>query len=405
MAGRASGPAAPGSGAVNIGIDATCWQLRRGFGRHTRCLLRALAGIDRHNHYTFITDVPAAVHEFPEGVEARVVATRVATTRAASATSHRSARDLLSMSRAMSQRHLDVVLFPTVYSYVPVMGKAKKLVIIHDVTSQTHPALSLGGRIPRALWRVKLWTALRQADVIITVSEFSRAGIVRELGIPAQRIEVIGEASDPIFRVIPGVRASPRLAALGIAGDARSIVFVGGFSPHKNLGMLVDTYARISRDERCADTRLILAGDHETDTFRSAYVELRHKVEALGLQHRVLFTGYLPDEDLVMLLNQATVLVLPSLQEGFGLPAIEAAACGCPVIATTASPLPDILGDACEYIDPRMPHSLRAALLRVLLSGDRRERMRRAGLQAARRHDWSRPARQLVDLMERVAGQ
>ena len=111
-------------------------------------------------------------------------------------------------------------------------------------------------------------------------------------------------------------------------------------------------------------------------------------------------TGFLPDSDLVALLNLATMLVLPSMTEGYGLPAVEAAACGCPVIATTESPLPELLGEGGLYIDPRQPAELLDALNRVLTSPDRQEYMRRAGLAAARRLTWPDAARDLVHLME-----
>jgi glycosyltransferase involved in cell wall biosynthesis len=119
---------------------------------------------------------------------------------------------------------------------------------------------------------------------------------------------------------------------------------------------------------------------------------------------RVIFTGYLPDEELVLLLNISTVLVLPSLMEGFGLPAMEAAACGCPVIATSASPLPTVLGDAGTYIDPTKPEELETALIQVLESESLRQRMREAGLRAARMLTWDAAARQMMALMQKVMG-
>jgi glycosyltransferase involved in cell wall biosynthesis len=113
----------------------------------------------------------------------------------------------------------------------------------------------------------------------------------------------------------------------------------------------------------------------------------------------VIVTGFLPDADLVALLNLATVLVLPSMSEGYGLPGVEAAACGCPVIATTESPLPGLLGEGGLYIDPRNPSELIDALNRVLTSPDRQDYMRRAGLRAAGRLTWTTAARDLLQLM------
>jgi glycosyltransferase involved in cell wall biosynthesis len=137
--------------------------------------------------------------------------------------------------------------------------------------------------------------------------------------------------------------------------------------------------------------------------FHSSFERINAHIHELGLSDRVIFTGYLTDEDLVMLLNLATVLVLPSLMEGFGLPAVEAAACGCPVIATTASPLPSLLGNGALYIDPTNQRELELALERVLTSGELRQRMRMAGLAAAKRLTWDAAADQLRAVFQRLA--
>jgi glycosyltransferase involved in cell wall biosynthesis len=146
-------------------------------------------------------------------------------------------------------------------------------------------------------------------------------------------------------------------------------------------------------------------GDHEEDAFVSCYQDVSRLVDSLGLRSRVTFTGYLPDDDLVVLLNEATVLVLPSLTEGFGLPAVEAAACGCPVIATSESPLPELLGEGGRYFDPRDAQALERLLAEVLQSEELRERMRQAGISAARTLSWQSAARRLADLIEDGAPQ
>jgi glycosyltransferase involved in cell wall biosynthesis len=190
----------------------------------------------------------------------------------------------------------------------------------------------------------------------------------------------------------------------GLSGTRRLVVHLGGFSPHKNLGMLAEVFAGLARRPEFADVDLVFAGDDANETFVTEIGRLRRQVADLGLEGRVVFTGFLPDEELVVLLNLATVLVLPSLNEGFGLPAMEAAACGCPVIATSVSPLPQILGNAARYVDPRQPRELARELSEVLSDPGTRRRMRAEGLLAAGRHDWRTPARQLAELLRRVPG-
>jgi glycosyltransferase involved in cell wall biosynthesis len=178
---------------------------------------------------------------------------------------------------------------------------------------------------------------------------------------------------------------------------------VGGFGPHKNLDALLTAFAALAPQPEFADVVLVMVGEYEKEVFHSSFEALNERVGRLGLQNRVIFTGFLSDGELVVLLNLATVLTLPSFMEGFGLPAIEAAACGCPVVATKASPLPGLLGDAALYIDPADVHDLERGLNQVLSSYELRQRMRRAGIAAARRLTWDAAASRLIEVLNQVA--
>ena len=145
-----------------------------------------------------------------------------------------------------------------------------------------------------------------------------------------------------------------------------------------------------------------MVGDTSGDAFHTYYGTIATQVAQLGLQERVVFTGYLSDEDVVVLLNLASVLVLPSLMEGFGLPAVEAAACGCPVIATNESPLAALLGDGAVSICPS-EHEIEQALELVLSSETMRWRMGEAGLAAAHSLTWDNAARQMMEVIEKAA--
>ncbi|MGH8064824.1 MAG: glycosyltransferase family 4 protein [Candidatus Entotheonellia bacterium] len=338
----------------------------------------------------------------PPGAEVRLVRSATPTALAASANGHRSLRDAWKMSRAMSDPLFDLLVFPTVYSYVPVFSRAKKLVIIHDIIAEMYPRLTLPSAGARLLWKVKVALGCWQADAVATVSEYSRQGIVKRLKLAPERVFIVGEASDPVFQVLADPQPTSRLSALGITANSRMVLYVGGFGPHKNLQALVLAFAKIAAQREFADVLLVMVGENQQEVFHSYFAHIKDQVARLGMTKRVVFTGYLPDEDLVVLLNLGTVLVLPSLMEGFGLPAIEAAACGCPVIATTASPLPVLLGDASLYIDPVNHPELVFALTRVLAAESLRQQMRKAGLAAARQLTWDAAARQMVNLIRMV---
>jgi glycosyltransferase involved in cell wall biosynthesis len=384
---------------MNTAVDATCWQNQRGYGRHARALLNALTRLDQDNRYTFFMDAAPQAGSIPAGVDLRLIAASSPAALSASANGHRSFSDMWRMSRALSDPGHNLILFPTVYTYVPVLSRAKKIVMIHDVIAEKLPHLTLPERPARLFWNAKVALSRRQADAIVTVSDYSRAQIADHFHIDREQIFVVGEASDPVFRALEGAQLTPCLISSGVPDEARLLVYVGGFGPHKNLEMLVNVFARVAARPEFDDVRLILVGEYQKEVFYSSSGSLQSQIEALGISNRVIFTGYLPDEELVVLLNLATGLVLPSLMEGFGLPAIEAAACGCPVIATQASPLPALLGAGGLFVDPYQPEALEAAVSRVLASETLRQEMRSAGLQAANALTWEAAARQLMEVI------
>ena len=388
---------------MRVGIDATCWQNTRGYGRHARGLLSALVRKDQSNRYVFFLDSEDQVRTVPEEAEVRLVRNSLPTAVATSANGHRSVVDMWRMSRALSDPEFDLLLFPTVYSYVPVLSRAKKIVMIHDIIAETFPELTVPNKAARLFWYTKVALGRWQADAIVTVSEYSRKGILDHFRMAPGRILVVGEANDPIFRVLDDPQPSARLRALGISSGVRSIVYLGGFGPHKNLEVLLTAFAALAPQHEFADVILVMVGEYEKEVFHSSFKMLKRRVQELNLTNRVVFTGYLTDGDLVTLLNLATVLALPSMMEGFGLPAIEAAACGCPVVATKASPLPTLLGEGALYIDPTDVQDLTRALAQVLVSDSLRQRMREAGVAAARRLTWDAAANQLISVLNQVA--
>ena len=384
---------------MNIGVDATSWQNNRGYGRHARALLRALLALDGENRYTFFMDSRELIDLVPANAEIRMIDSSAATATAASASGSRSLRDMWMTGRAMSKTALDVLLFPTIYSFVPTLTRARKIVVVHDTIAETYPQLTLPNPRARLFWQAKVRIGRAQADALVTVSEYSRRSIVKRFGIAPEKVFVVGEAADPVFRRIPDARPPE-----GVPAGRRTIVYVGGFSPHKNLEALVEAFARIAGRDGFADIQLVLVGEYKKEVFHSYFSTVAARAQELGIAGRVVFTGYLPDEKLAALLNVATVLALPSLMEGFGLPAVEAAACGCPVVATTESPLPDLLAGGGIFFDPRGAE-LEAALERILASEELRRRMGETAAAAAGRLTWQAAAHQMLDVIGRVAAE
>jgi alpha-1,3-rhamnosyl/mannosyltransferase len=389
---------------MRIGVDATCWSSRRGYGRFVRALMTAVLAVDQANDYVFFVDDDQQEYPLPEGIELVRVATSVPTVKAAAANGRRSLGDLWAVSHAIGGTKLDLIFFPSVYSYVPLASRLPKLVTIHDVIPELYPELVFPTSRAKLFWGAKVRLACAQARLLLTVSEYSRRRLAQRLNIAPARLRVVNEASDAVFRRLECADAAPLLARLGLSTGVRLLAYVGGFSPHKNLGLLLDVFQQLQAQKRFADVCLVMAGDFQGDVFYSCYRELVEQVRRAGLQDRVVFAGYLGDEDLVVLLNRAEALVLPSFCEGFGLPGVEAAACGAPVVATTESPLVELLGAGTIGVDPNDRDGWYNALVRILDDASERARVGAAGLAAASQLSWQNSARQLLAIFDECRG-
>lgn len=389
---------------MRVGIDATCWSNPRGYGRFTRNLLAALLAEPHEHQYVLFVD--RATHDhcawpLPAGAEIVVVPTSMAPSAAASANGSRSLVDLWRMTAAVARTELDVFFFPSVYTYFPVLPGLRVLLGVHDVIAETYARQVFPGPLQRWLWSVKGWLGRRQSACIVTVSDYARDRIAEHFDWPADRLWVVGEAPAPVFR--PLANRGAALAARGFAPNDRYIMCLGGLNPHKNLLMLLDVLGQLHADPNYADLRLVLVGPAEEDTFTPGAGTLRRRLRELGLENAVHFTGFIEDEEVVAWLNGALALVMPSLEEGFGLGAVEAAACGTPVIATCNSPLPQLLDGGGLFVDPVRPEQLHAALATLLTDEDCRRRLGETALQRAQALTWPRAAgqfRALLDTLE-----
>ncbi|MEQ1764110.1 MAG: glycosyltransferase family 1 protein [Pyrinomonadaceae bacterium] len=381
---------------MKIGVDACCWGNKRGFGRFTRGLLEALVEIDEDNEYLFFIDSKTDDREsIPTRAKTVVVQTEKSATMAASSEGRRPITDLLAMSRAVFQHKLDVFFFPAVYSYFPIFNRTKVVLTIHDVIADHNPQLVFPNKKLAFFWKLKQNIAVRQAHLLLTVSEHSKRQISEFFGMSESRIEVVTEGARPAFRVLPGDDTKFEiLRKYGLEKAGKFLLYVGGISPHKNLSTLINAFARIRQTR--SDLKLVLVGDYKDDPFFSAYPHLKRQVSDLRLDANVIFTGFVPDDDLVVLYNAAKALVFPSFEEGFGLPAIEAMSCGTPVIASDNSSLPEVVGTAGRLFDPYDEQSMTGAIDAVLADESLRISMKEAGLRRAGQFGWKQAAAKMV---------
>jgi glycosyltransferase involved in cell wall biosynthesis len=380
---------------MRIGVDATCWANGRGYGRFTRQLLPAMAQQAPNDEFQCFLD-SAAFERFDlsgPNVHPVLVEQGTAPTVAAAANGYRSPGDMLRFSRAVWRAHPDVFFFPSVYTYFPLPPGQRAVVTVHDAIAERFPELTLPTPRARLFWKLKVGLALRQSRLVLTVSDFAAREIAEVLHIAPERIRVAGEAPAPDFR--PSDSSTDIQAAAFRAGmppGARWFVYVGGFNPHKNVDAVVRAHAALVKEPGPSAPHLLLVGTIDKDVFHGDQATIRRAIAEAGTDSLVHWTGFVPDGELRHLHSGAVALVLPSANEGYGLPAVEAAACGAPVIATTASPLPELLEGGGIFVRPGDEAALLAAFRTMLCDEAARTAMGRVALGRASQLSWDRGA-------------
>ena len=292
------------------------------------------------------------------------------------------ARDVLwyhmLLPRSAARTRLDV-LHCTIYRG-PLRSRVPAIVTVHDLAVLRHPEVF-------PLWtrlhgRVTLGPTLRAARRVIAVSEFSKRETAELVGIDPDRIDVVPNAVDPVF------------TAFGRAVQGDYALAVGTLEPRKNLPVLLQAFSKLRRD---FPVRLAIAGARgwlSDDIFTT--------VSRLAIADGVHFIGEIPPADLRPLYCAAELLVLPSLYEGFGLPPLEAMACGTPVVVSDAGSLPEIVGAAGVIVRAEDPDDIAQGLGWVLGNAEFRSTLSRRGLERAATFSWARAARETMAVYERV---
>ncbi len=333
-----------------------------------------------------------------------LVATSADAARAASWSGYRSPRDILAMTRAVSRERLDVFFSPSVYTFFPLPPGLRAVVTIHDAIAERFPLLTLPSSRARLFWKAKLKFALMQARRILTVSDYAAADVARAHRVPRDRIDVAVEAPAEAFRPQNPEVVQAAAANAGLPADARWFVYVGGFSPHKNVPSIIRAHAELV--SKCADEKphLLLVGTLDNDIFLGDMPVIRAAIDAAGTTDLVHWPGFVPDDVLSALNTGAIALLLPSAAEGFGLPAVEAAACGTPVIATIESPLPHLLAGGGIFVTPGNDAELTQAMSRLWASPELRDEMGSRAQTKAGEMTWESSARSAPDSIRKAAG-
>jgi glycosyltransferase involved in cell wall biosynthesis len=367
-----------------IGIDASRATVARrpGTENYSLHLIQKLLDLGAGHCFRLYFNQAPPLDLFPAGVEQRPIPLGRLWTH-------------VRLSREMLSDPPDLLFVPS--HVLPLIHPARSVATVHDLGFLYHPEAHTLSQNIYLRWSTRY--NARAATRVVADSEATCRDLVHFYGIPEERIAVVypgrDEALEPVSdpAILDAIRAQ-----YGLAGPY--LLYVGTLQPRKNLARLVESFAKLleaTSQASLSTLQLVLAG-------QKGWLadELLGQVRKLGLGKRVVLTGYVPDADLPALLSGALAFVFPSLYEGFGLPVLEAMACGTPVVCSNTSSLPEVAGDAALMVDPLDTEAMAEALACVAGEEELRNSLIERGFARVRRFSWQRTAEQVLSVLEEV---
>jgi glycosyltransferase involved in cell wall biosynthesis len=372
---------------MRIGFDATALPAEPvGAGRYIIRLVRSLAAIVAENElFVFVQDSRRALIDAPALEKVQWIETPEISP------ARRLVWEQTTLPRLARRSGLDLLHSP--HYTRPLSLPCASVVTFHDMTFFLYPQLHTRSKRLFFPWMMRM--SARLADAIIADSESTRRDALKILSIPEEKIFTVPLGIGEEFH---------RITDMHLLEDCRRrynlpqtfFLYVGLVEPRKNLPLLLNAYARLAQQEE--PPMLVVVG-----RFGWMVEDVLRQVEALQLQDRVLFTGYIPDQDLPLVYNLAQTLLYPSRYEGFGFPPLEAMACGTPVITTAVSAMRDQVGDAGLLIPPQDEQALFEAMRRLSRDPSLRQALAVQGQKQAEKYTWNQTALKTLRVYQKVA--
>lgn len=367
---------------MRIGLDLRMLGGGSGISRYASELSRQILELDKNNQYVlFFNQLDPETRRTYEKYGHKLVATGIA---------HYSVAEQLSLPSILKKENLDLVHF--LHFNAPIFYDKKFVVTIHDLTHTKFPGKKKSHILHRGAYNLVLLNAVKRAQRIIAVSGSTKNEVMEHFGIRDEKIEVVYEGINSAYKVMDREEAYGKIVSrFGITKPY--ILYVGVWRRYKNLPTLARVFDHLV--EKGFDLELVLAG--EPDPF---YPEIREQVTGIKNNSRVKALGRVSDEDLNFLYNASQLFVLPSLAEGFGLTALEAAACGVPIAASDIPTLREVLGQGAEYFDPMNEENMYDVLAYLNDNPKRREDLANAALSRSKHFSWKQAAEETIKLYE-----
>lgn len=377
---------------MKIGIDGRSLNTNRAIFRYTKNLLNSLSEIDKENEYLLFMEGDQPLNEIKYlnlSINWRLV----------KAPHKMVLKDHFLFHNFIKRFNLDLFFHPDNTEFLSCHPRS--VVAVHDLIPYLLPELSLSSN-PLVRKRQDLYFYLQRKAIInssshiVTMSNNSKKDLVNIFGIKNDSISVTYESVEAAYRPVSKLETLETLEKYGVSGDY--IFCHSGFSPYKNVLRLVEAFFEFSKYN--PGVLLVLGGAYQMDD--SYYKEINGVLGKYLLHDKVIFTGYIPEEQLPAIYSGALLFVYPSMYEGFGIPLLEAQACGVPVVCSNTASLPEVVGSSAVVFDPLSVADMAEKLAKVYANEGLRRELVEAGFTNVKRFSWERCARETLKVFEDV---
>lgn len=370
---------------MRIGIDgrAAKWYRGTGIGTYTHQLISNLNNIDSNNNYLVFLPENSTLNNLNSNFEIESI--------------HHSPNnnfwEEVSVPNILDNSKIDIYHVPQNGVGLSENINCAKVITLHDIIPLKMPE-TVSDRYLNIFNNI-LPNLIPKCEGIITVSQYSKDDIANEFNFPKEKIYVTHLAAENIYRPLDKSMCKDMLKKKYSISD-NFILYVGGFSPRKNIMGIIEAFSLLPANKR-ANLKLIITGKKGF-----SYPKYKNRAETLNISEDVIFTDFIPLEDMPIFYNSAEVLVYPSFYEGFGLPPLEAMACGTPVIASNVTSLPEVCGDSALLVDPNDIYQLSNSIDNVISNNKLMISMRKNGLIRSSDFSWKKTASNTIDAYSNI---
>jgi glycosyltransferase involved in cell wall biosynthesis len=374
---------------MKIAIDARMLDARyTGVGSYTKNLIASLRNIDAQNQYVLLVGNNFA-SKISKDKNFKIVRWRYRPF---------SLRSIFLLYKLLVKERIDI--FHSPFCVVPLLAKCPVILTIHDLMAIKYPGFFAGRRflariLGRTYFRIFMTLSLKKAGAILVDSEQIKEDLIDFMPSTRQKITVVYAGVDESFQQIKEER---RIALFRKVHSlkGKTVLYLGSIRPHKNVDRLIKAFS-ILVSQLNTECQLIIAGEKDKNL-----LILRNLVDQLGLSNKTIFLNHVPEGELLLLMNAADIFVFPSLYEGFGLPPLEAMACGTPVVASNTASIPEVVGEAAILVNPKNEQEIASAMLRLLIDDSLRQELIREGFQRIRLFSWENTAKETIGVYQTV---